>query len=79
MPRRRTKKATSISRINLLRLEDIWHPHIGAPTGNRNAYKHGAYTARSHALRKFVESVIQPVRETLRLLEAIPNTSRTRR
>ena len=42
------------STIKMLRPEDVWHPRIGAPIGNRNRLKHGRYTRECRALRKAI-------------------------
>jgi hypothetical protein len=41
----------AISTIKMLRREDVWHPRVGAPRGNRNALKNGHYTREARALR----------------------------
>jgi hypothetical protein len=39
----------------------------GAPRGNRNAWKHGHYSAESNALRRLVRQLLSDARETLEL------------
>jgi hypothetical protein len=36
----------------MLRPEDVWHPRIGAPIGNRNRLKHGRFTREVRTLKK---------------------------
>ena len=40
--------------IKILRPEDVWHPKLGAPRGNRNAWKTGAHRPELRDLRKAV-------------------------
>jgi hypothetical protein len=42
------------SKIKMLRREDVWHPRVGAPPGNRNRLKHGRFTGEVRALKKQV-------------------------
>jgi hypothetical protein len=46
------------TKINLLRPEDVWHPHVGGRPGNRNALKTGQYTAEKQAARRYISSFI---------------------
>jgi uncharacterized protein YjcR len=41
----------------------------GAPRGNRNALKHGEFTAESLALRSEIQALAQMVRETMGAIE----------
>ena len=41
----------------------------GAPKGNRNALKHGNFTAESLALRKEVQALARLARETMAAIE----------
>ena len=41
----------------------------GAPKGNRNALKHGGFTAETLALRKRVQALAQMARETMAAIE----------
>jgi periplasmic glucans biosynthesis protein len=41
----------------------------GAPRGNRNAWKHGAHSAETLALRKEVQALARMARETLAAIE----------
>jgi hypothetical protein len=38
--------------IKFLRPEEVWQPKLGAPRGNRNAFKTGCYASEPRALRK---------------------------
>src|SRR5256885_16854856 len=49
----------------MLRPEDVWHPRVGAPPGNRNRLKHGHYTNGCKALRR---GIAEWRRETRALL-----------
>jgi uncharacterized protein YjcR len=40
----------------------------GAPKGNRNAYKHGRYSAEHRAFRRRISALLREVRGTLRSL-----------
>jgi hypothetical protein len=40
--------------IKILRAEDVWQPKLGAPRGNRNAWKNGAHRRELRDLRKAV-------------------------
>ena len=51
-------------------------PHAGAPKGNRNALKHGLFTAKEMARGRRVSEFIRECRETMR--EADQATRRTR-
>jgi hypothetical protein len=42
------------STIKILRPEDVWHPRIGAPLGNRNHLKHGRQTKECKAIRRAI-------------------------
>src|SRR4029077_19011473 len=61
-PLRRKAIEKMISTIKMLRLEDVWHPRIGAPRGNRNALKHGRYTNARKAQKKRLALVRAGVR-----------------
>ena len=41
----------------------------GAPKGNRNALKHGLYTAEGLALKREIQALAQMARETLAAIE----------
>jgi uncharacterized protein YjcR len=41
----------------------------GAPKGNKNALKHGLYTAEAMALKKEIASLVRMVRETIAGIE----------
>ena len=41
----------------------------GAPKGNKNAMKHGAFTAEAAALKKEIAALTQMVRETMDAIE----------
>ena len=41
----------------------------GAPAGNRNAWKHGLYTAEAIETRRMVSALTKQVRETLACFE----------
>jgi len=41
----------------------------GAPRGNRNALKHGGFTAKAMALRKEVAALARMARETMAAIE----------
>ena len=41
----------------------------GAPKGNRNALKHGGFTAKTLALRKEVHALAEMARETMAAIE----------
>jgi uncharacterized protein YjcR len=38
-------------------------PSTGAPKGNRNAFKHGRYTAEAIAERKRIADLVREIRE----------------
>ena len=42
------------TKIKMLRPGQVWQPKRGAPRGNRNAQKHGAYAREAMALRRQV-------------------------
>lgn len=42
------------STIKILRPDEVWQPTIGAPAGNRNAFKTGTHTKEVRVLRKQV-------------------------
>jgi hypothetical protein len=48
--------------INRLRPEDVWHPKRGAPRGNRNARKHGAYDLEKVALHAACQKLCRSAR-----------------
>ncbi len=52
--------------INRLRPEDVMHPKLGAPFGNRNAHKHGLRSAQYLAWRKRKEDWRRRVRAALK-------------
>ena len=41
----------------------------GAPKGNRNALKHGGYSAETRALKREIQGLARMVRETLAAIE----------
>ena len=45
-------------------------PHAGAPKGNRNALKHGRFTAKEIASGRRIDEFVRECRETLRRLES---------
>ncbi len=53
------------STIKMLRPKDLWHPHIGAPCGNRNALKTGAHTKEARSLRKQVTSMRRTMKQLI--------------
>ena len=56
---------TVTSTFKMLRPEDVWHPRVGAPLGNRNRLKHGRYTNECKAIRR---SIAKWRRETRALM-----------
>jgi hypothetical protein len=58
--------ARSISTFKILRPEEVWQPRVGARPGNKNALKHGRYTAERKANRKKVTEIDVFIREMLR-------------
>ena len=38
----------------MLGREDVWHPRVGAPVGNRNRRKHGGMTDECKELRHLI-------------------------
>jgi hypothetical protein len=48
-----------------LRPDEVWHPKVGPPFGNRNALKTGAHTAPVRAWRKRVADWQRRVRVAL--------------
>lgn len=40
------------TKIKILRSEDVWQPRLGAPRGNRNAWKTGAHRKELRDARK---------------------------
>jgi len=42
------------STIKRLRPEDVWHPRIGAPLGNRNRLKTGRHSDECKAVRRII-------------------------
>lgn len=42
------------STIKLLRPEDVWHPRIGVPLGNRNRLKTGRHSNECKAMRRTI-------------------------
>ncbi len=40
------------TKIKMLRPEDVWQPKLGAPFGNRNAWKTGAHRKEYRETRK---------------------------
>jgi hypothetical protein len=49
-----------------LRPDEVWQPRVGARPGNKNALKHGRYTAERKAHRKKLAVIDRAVRELLR-------------
>jgi hypothetical protein len=45
-------------------------PHAGAPKGNRNALKHGRFTAKEIASGRRIDEFVRECRETLRRLDS---------
>ena len=43
-------------------LSDAWGSSPGAPKGNRNAFKHGRYSAETIARRREVAALVQAMR-----------------
>jgi uncharacterized protein YjcR len=41
----------------------------GAPKGNRNAYRHGLYTAETLALKREIQALARMARETMTAIE----------
>ena len=41
----------------------------GAPKGNRNALKHGEFTAETLALKREIQDLVQMARETMGAIE----------
>lgn len=37
----RERRCDLTSSIKMLRPEQVWHPRVGAPLGNRNRLRHG--------------------------------------
>jgi hypothetical protein len=58
--------AKSISTFKILRPDEVWQPRVGARPGNKNALKHGRYTAERKAHRKKVAMINAFVRNVLR-------------
>jgi len=58
--------AKSISTFKILRPDEVWQPRVGARPGNKNALKHGRYTAERKAHRKKIAVIDTMVREILR-------------
>ena len=58
--------ARSISTFKILRPDEVWQPRVGARPGNKNALKHGRYTAERKAHRKKLAAIDRAVRELLR-------------
>ena len=56
----------SISSFKILRPDEVWHPRVGARPGNKNALKHGHYTAERKAHRKKLAVIDAFIREVLR-------------
>src|SRR5206468_5240918 len=48
------KAATVTSTFKMLRPEDVWHPRVGAPPGNRNRLKTGYHTRACKELRRHI-------------------------
>jgi hypothetical protein len=49
-----------------LRPDEVWQPRVGARLGNKNALKHGRYTAERKAHRKKLAEIDTFIREVLR-------------
>ncbi len=60
------KVARSISTFKILRPDEVWQPRVGARPGNKNALKHGRYTAERKAHRKKLAEIDTFIREVLR-------------
>jgi hypothetical protein len=55
--------------ITILRPEDVWQPKLGAPRGNRNAFKTGCYASEPRALRKEIAAWKRTTRALLAEIE----------
>jgi hypothetical protein len=55
--------------IKMLRSEDIWQPKLGAPRGNRNAWKTGAHRKEYREARKQIAVCQRRMRELIALGE----------
>jgi hypothetical protein len=51
--------------IKMLRPEDVWQPKLGAPFGNRNAWKHGRENRYTRGLRRRIADWKKRVRATV--------------
>jgi hypothetical protein len=58
--------AKSISTFKILRPDEVWQPRVGARPGNKNALKHGRYTAERKAHRKKIALIDTFIRDVLR-------------
>lgn len=58
--------AKSISTFKILRPDEVWQPRVGARPGNKNALKHGRYTAERKAHRKQIAVIDTFIRDVLR-------------
>ena len=61
----------SISSFKILCPDEVWHPRVGARPGNKNALKHGRYTAERKAMRKKFAEIDTFIREVLRRVRRI--------
>jgi len=57
--------ARSISTFKILRPDEVWQPRVGARPGNKNALKHGRYTAERKAHRKKLAEIDTFIRDVL--------------
>jgi|GEM_PF-6300419 len=56
--------------IKRLRLDEVWHPRIGAPRGNRNAAKHDG-----HEILRRVRAMVRDYRARARILRQAAEVS----
>ena len=73
------------STIKLLRPEDVWHPRIGAPLGNRNRLKTGRHSDECKATRRAIawwrretRALLARAEVELLALEEFPSPPRSR-
>ena len=70
MPRKILKKPKT--EIKLLGTSQAWHPKVGAPVGNRRAWKTGVHSAPVRDMRRRIRAVHAHAREAMARAESTP-------
>gem|GEM_PF-5873981 len=68
MPRKIRRNAQT--EIKLLGTDDVWHPHRGAPFGNRRAWKTGRYNGQWRALKREMRAFLASLDARIAAIES---------